>query len=70
MFNGIPISIGGDLIVGFAGEKVERAADIGRIVTERLRPGQTIGITVIRRGTGKRETVRLRLVERPLNPSR
>ncbi len=70
VFNGIPISIGGDLIVGFAGEKVERAADIARIVTERLRPGQTVGVTVIRRGTGKRETVRLRLVERPLKPSR
>jgi 2-alkenal reductase len=70
VFNGIPIAIGGDLIVGFAGEKVERAADIARIVTERLRPGQTVSVTVIRRGTGKRETVRLRLIERPLNPTR
>jgi 2-alkenal reductase len=70
VFNGIPISIGGDLIVRFAGEKVEGASDIARIVTERLRPGQTVSITVVRGGTGDRETVRLRLVERPLNPAR
>jgi S1-C subfamily serine protease len=70
VFNGVPVGIGGDLIVGFAGEKVERAADIARIVTERLKPGQTVSVTVIRGGTGKRETVRLRLIERPLNPAR
>ena len=69
VFNGVPISVGGDLIVGFAGQKIERATDVARIVTERLRPGQTVGITVIRGGSGKRETVRLRLIERPLNPS-
>jgi 2-alkenal reductase len=69
VFNGVPISVGGDLIVGFAGERIERATDVARIVTERLRPGQTVRITVIRGGSGKRETVRLRLIERPLNPS-
>jgi S1-C subfamily serine protease len=70
VFNGIPIDLGGDLIVTFAGERVERAADIAGIVTERLRPGQTVSVTVVRGGTGKRETVRLRLIERPLNPTR
>ncbi len=70
VFNGVPINIGGDLIVGFAGRKVERAADIARIVTDSLRPGQTVAVTVLRRGKGKRETVRLRLTERPLNPTR
>jgi S1-C subfamily serine protease len=68
-FNGISISLGGDLIVSFAGERVERAADIASIVTNRLRPGQIVPVTVVRRGTGKRETVRLRLIERPLNPA-
>jgi serine protease Do len=68
-FNGISISLGGDLIVSFAGERVERAADIASIVTNRLRPGQTVPVIVVRRGTGKRETVRLRLIERPLNPT-
>jgi 2-alkenal reductase len=70
LFNGVPITLGGDLIVGFAGERVQRAADIARIVTERLRPGQTVSATVVRRGTGSRETVRVRLIERPLNPTR
>ena len=41
-FNGISISLGGDLIVSFAGEPVERAADVAAIVTNRLRPGQTV----------------------------
>ena len=67
-FNGISINLGGDLIVSFAGEPVQRAADIAAIVTNRLRPGQTVSVTVVRGGTGKRETVRLRLIERPLNP--
>ena len=67
-FNGITISLGGDLIVAFAGRPVERAADVARIVTERLRPGDTVAVTVLRGGKGKRETVRVRLAERPLDP--
>ena len=39
-FNGIPIGLGGDLIVAFAGRPVERAADVARIVTDRLLPGR------------------------------
>jgi S1-C subfamily serine protease len=70
VFNGIPITLGGDLIVSFAGRPVERAADIARIVTDNLRPGQTVSVTVVRGGTGKRQTVRLRLTERPLHPTR
>ena len=65
VFNGVPIALGGDLIVGFAGRKVERAADIARIVTDSLLPGQTVSVVVLRRGKGKRETVRVRLTERP-----
>ena len=70
VFNGVPINLGGDLIVGFAGQKVERAADIARIVTDSLSPGQTVSVTVLRHGKGARETVRVRLTERPLNPTR
>ena len=66
----MPINIGGDLIVAFAGRNVERAADIARIVTDSLRPGQTVSVTVLRGGKGKRETVRVRLTERPVNPTR
>jgi S1-C subfamily serine protease len=69
-FNGIAITLGGDLIVAFGGKPVERAADVARIVTEDLRPGDSVSVTVLRGGKGKRETVRLRLVERPLDPTR
>ena len=70
VFNGIPIALGGDLIVGFAGRKVERAADIARIVTDSLLPGQTVSVTVVRRGTGEKRILRVRLIERPVNPTR
>ena len=65
----MPVSVGGDLIVAFAGRPVERAADVARIVTDQLAPGETVSVTVLRGGKGKREVVRLRLVERPLNPN-
>ena len=68
IFNGSPVSLGGDLIVSLAGERVARADDIARIVTSRLRPGQLVPVTVVRGGNGKRETVRVRLVERPVDP--
>ena len=70
VFNGIPIALGGDLIVAFAGKPVKRAADVARIVTDSLLPGDTVAVTVLRGGKGKRETVRLKLVDRPLNPAR
>ena len=41
VFNGSPVSLGGDLIVAIAGEQVVRADDIARIVTERLRPASS-----------------------------
>jgi S1-C subfamily serine protease len=47
---------------------VESADDVVRIVTDRLRPGQVVDVTVIRGGTGKRETVPVRLDERPAEP--
>jgi S1-C subfamily serine protease len=68
IFNGSPISLGGDLIVSLAGEPVARAEDIARIVTGRLRPGQLVPLRIVRGGTGKRETVKVRLVERPVDP--
>jgi 2-alkenal reductase len=68
VFNGSSVSLGGDLIVALAGEPVARADDVARIVTARLRPGQLVAVTVVRGGTGKRETVRVRLVERPADP--
>ena len=67
-FNGSTVRLGGDLIVALDGETVESADDVVRIVSDRLRPGQLVDLTVIRGGTGKRETVRVRLEERPAKP--
>ena len=68
VFNGDPVGLGGDLIVSLAGEKVERAGDIARIVTDRLLPGQVVPVTVYRGGKGPRETVQVRLISRPDDP--
>jgi 2-alkenal reductase len=68
VFNGSTVSLGGDLIVALDGETVESADDVVRIVTDRLRPGQLVRVTVLRGGKGRRETVPVRLAERPLDP--
>jgi S1-C subfamily serine protease len=68
VFNGSPVPVGGDMIVSVAGRPVERADDVSRIVTEHLRPGQVVEVEVLRGGKGERETVRLRLGERPRDP--
>jgi S1-C subfamily serine protease len=62
--NGLDITLGGDLIVGIAGEKVQTAEDVSRIVTERLLPGQVVTFDVLRGGT-ERARVRVKLAERP-----
>ena len=67
-FNGSTVRLGGDLIVALDGDAVESADDVVRIVSDRLRPDQLVELTVIRGGTGRRETVRVRLEERPANP--
>jgi len=54
--------------VALGGEEVASADDVVRIVTDRLLPGETVGVTVIRGGTGRRETVRVLLDERPAVP--
>jgi S1-C subfamily serine protease len=68
VFNGSPVPVGGDVIVSVAGRPVERADDVARIVTEYLQPGQTVDVGVLPAGKGERRTVRLRLVERPVDP--
>ncbi|HWH06031.1 MAG TPA: trypsin-like peptidase domain-containing protein [Gaiellaceae bacterium] len=70
LFNGEPVPVGGDVIVGLAGEAVKRADDVARIVTERLRPGQTVRARILRGGKGVPRTVELRLQERPVDPTR
>jgi S1-C subfamily serine protease len=62
-YNGVDVTLGGDLIVAIAGTPVTSADDISRVVT-RLRPGQTVEVTVIR--GGRRTAVHVTLGDRPL----
>jgi S1-C subfamily serine protease len=66
-YNGLDLVLGGDLVVGIGGSRVQRAEDVSRIVTGRLRPGQTVPFTVVR--GSERRIVRVTLVERPAQPS-
>jgi S1-C subfamily serine protease len=63
---GVEFTRGGDVIVAIAGRSVESAADVVRVVTEQLLPGQTVPVTFVR--DGRRRQVTLKLVERPSNP--
>ncbi|MFN2467724.1 MAG: S1C family serine protease [Gaiellaceae bacterium] len=64
-FNGETVTTGGDVIVGIGRQKVEHAEDLVRIVTESLRPGQTVSFSVVR---GKqRLRVPVLLKERPVS---
>jgi S1-C subfamily serine protease len=57
---------GGDVIVAINGQPVRSAADVVRIVTEELSPGQSVPMTYIR--DGRRHRVVVKLAERPSNP--
>jgi S1-C subfamily serine protease len=67
-YNGLALTFGGDVIVSIAGVPVESADDVSRIVTERLRPGQTVPVVFLRNGT-ERRTVQVTLAKRPLRPA-
>jgi len=62
-FDGVEVTLGGDLITSIAGQPVRNAEDISRIVSGRLVPGQVVRFTVLRGGT-RREVVRVKLTER------
>ncbi len=64
-FGGVPIRVGGDIIVAIDGEPVTTSEDVVRAVTQRL-PGEVVMLTVVR-GT-KREEIKVKLGERPANP--
>ena len=68
LFNGSTVPVGGDIIVAVAGQPVQRADDVARIVTDALRPGQEVELEVLRGGKGEPETVRVKLTERPVDP--
>jgi 2-alkenal reductase len=65
-FTAITFQAGGDLIIAIDGRPVERAEDVVRAVTERLLPGQTTKLTILR---GKqRLVVEVVLGDRPASP--
>ena len=64
--DGIPLQVGGDVILEIEGEAVESAEDVVRIVTNSL-PGETATFTVLREG--ERVEVEVRYGERPANPN-
>jgi S1-C subfamily serine protease len=63
-FNGITVTLGGDLIVRIGDREVRSADDVSRIVTQELLPGERVPFVVLRGGT-TRETIDVTLGERP-----
>jgi 2-alkenal reductase len=63
-YNGLDVTVGGDLIVRIGARSVDSSEDVSRIVSDELLPGQRVPFTIIRDGT--RQTVRVVLGERPL----
>jgi S1-C subfamily serine protease len=64
IYNGLDITLGGDLIVAIGKSPVTSTDDVSRIVSTQLLPGQTVTFTVLRGGT-RRTTVDVTLGERP-----
>jgi S1-C subfamily serine protease len=66
-YNGLSITLGGDLIVAIGTSPVRSADDVSRIVTDQLLPGQRVIFRVLRDGD-RAVTVRVTLGNRPLRP--
>jgi S1-C subfamily serine protease len=64
VYNGLDVTLGGDLIVAIGKAPVTSTDDVSRIVSTQLLPGQTVTFTVLRGGT-RRATVEVTLGERP-----
>ncbi len=69
LFNGLAVTVGGDLVVAIGGVPVGSADDLVRLVSERYLPGQTVAFTVLRGGT-KRALVEVTFAERRAEPER
>jgi 2-alkenal reductase len=66
-FQGAAVVAGGDVVLAIDGARVASADDLVRIVTNRLRPGQTAVFTVLR--DGRRRSIAVRLGSRPSDPA-
>jgi S1-C subfamily serine protease len=64
IFQGVPINVGGDVIVGVNGEKLVDEAALPALVA-RLSPGDKITLEVLR--DGRRREIEVELGERPLS---
>jgi S1-C subfamily serine protease len=64
VYNGLDVTLGGDVIVAIGKSPVLGTDDVSRIVSTELLPGQTVTFTVLRGGT-KRTTVDVTLGQRP-----
>ena len=58
-FQGVPIAIGGDVIVSVDGTKLQRESDLAELVS-RQRPGKTVTLEIIRDGESRTVEVELR----------
>jgi S1-C subfamily serine protease len=65
-YNGLPVTLGGDLIVKIGDREIRSSDDVSRIVTEELLPGQRVPFVVLR--GDERRTVQVTLGERPQDP--
>jgi S1-C subfamily serine protease len=63
-YNGIDVTLGGDLIVAIGPTPVRSTEDVSRVVATELSPGQRVTFTILRGGK-KRTTVEVTLGERP-----
>ena len=64
--NGLPVRVGGDVVVKIGDRGVQSADDLVRVVSERLAPGQVVRFTILR--DGRRMVVPVQLGERPRRP--
>jgi 2-alkenal reductase len=64
VYNGLDVTLGGDLIVAIGNTPVTSTEDVSRIVSTELLPGQTVTFTVLRGGT-RRAKVDVTLGRRP-----
>ncbi|MGZ4290294.1 MAG: S1C family serine protease [Gaiellaceae bacterium] len=66
-FQGVAIVTGGDVVVAVNGLPVSTGDDLVRIITNKLRPGQTAVFSVLR--AGRKRSIAVRLGSRPADPS-
>jgi S1-C subfamily serine protease len=64
VYNGLDVTLGGDLIVAIGKTPVTSTEDVSRIVATELLPGETVTFTVLRGGT-RRAKVDVTLGQRP-----